>query len=331
MSNIDPNFLHGFRIGTFEVVGEVSKPLAGQQALVVDATSDAVPTAVARALQEFIEEPAHTRANQSQQVMTVHADLEHKFVVCWVRGGSSGDEAQIVDSDGNTRGELTRSDSLMWVSRVVFVFCANDPRRGFVVQETKGTRCHATQLIHRLNSRLHRDAHMRMEVSNDRADAEVWNAVLNDERSYVERLEFTTTGVEPSDLGEDVPVRRARLAFDLDPSRTLLQRIAYALSPNREHDAVGELVDELGGVRMPGDIEEAHATARLSTPKGRRTIRVGERSAPFTRVIERSTQTNTVEFLQTIAPDVVALAGTLDMALPSPFLPTEALPKEPDL
>lgn len=327
----------GFRISTFEVTGRrvrdrkdrPPRHLEGQVTVPVDLGSDAAMNGLLEALDVLRDGEPDQRDNQFHEVREVRSVPEARYVLCTVRGGGSGDELDIIAGTGVTTGKVTRQDSLVWTSRVLFAFAGNDARRGFMVQETKGTRSHGSRLVRRLNSELQRLGDMYLTVTNDRADAEVWKAVLRDEQSYIERIEFSSTAVDPSDLGEDARLKRMRVIYEFGRGGSFMHRVQRFLAPDQDRSAIDGLANEIGGVPLPMDEEGSHATAMMRTADGRRTIRVGEPSAPFVRVIESDSQLGDVEFLQAVSPDVVGLAGHLRIQLPKPFLPTDSLATSP--
>jgi hypothetical protein len=239
-----------------------------------------------------------------------------------VRGGQSGDEFDVIDSETNEEtGKVTRGDALTWVSRVLFVFPTGNAHDGLIVSETKGRSTHGGILQERLERILRDRYSLRPTVMHDVADAVAWKQLFKFHQAHVREVEFQFSNPARDGTGftEDASVTKVKVGYQLEPGG-LADRKSTAVITGRKGDPRGMLLQAVGGHRYDQhDMEDPVAT--IITNGRPRKYRVSNTPSRFTRVIESQPQLEDQEFLWEVSPAIVETCSALKIDLPPTWLP----------
>lgn len=320
---------YGFRVSTFTLAGRTDNRGSRGPDLALDQICGSGSAfELFRDALRFIQSEGASRADEvHHEVLAVHEGSNHRFLLCVVRGGRSGEAYDLRDHRGDSTGQVRQEDAMTWPGRVLYVFPTGASTMGFQIQETRGRQSHGIPTNDRLIARLREEHSLIASFTHDVADGEIWARILESEQAQLNVLEFKSPPGDGAGFSEELGAKSLAVRLSVEPEREKTRELFGVIkSLMGRRQSLAPLLNAIGGVPHQSALEDGSATARVTVDGSSRSIQINGRSSWFVRLFSSAGRPGNWEFLREAARDILELAGPLGVTLDVQPLPTADIP-----
>jgi hypothetical protein len=286
---------------------------------------------VAASLEDVAASGAWTDAATSKYLNITSVTHSNNAVVCTLEGGAFGNDYRKRNTLTGEEGDPVRpDDALLWEATIILSFPPSDESYGVIASEVRGAQNHLASLLRKLGKSLKdRGSDLRLEVRHDVADQVAWDAVLKEETSYVERVEFVNQqpDVDDSSLSTSPDIKRVRVVYELvrnsatqEAASGLLHRMGRAIRTQDVAEAIGA---------QPIAWRHVDDTAVVVVQDGaKRTLQIESESPWFMYPLDQQVEPSSRDFIAATKPAAMETFCRLQVELPAqwwPSLPPESV------